>query len=88
MVIGLAAAGREETVAAVKGEGGEVGFAEFEKDAGDGGTAEFIDGGEKEGGGYAFAAKIAVDGNIEDFRFVGDLTGGQEAGGPALCFAH
>jgi hypothetical protein len=88
MVVSLAEAGGGKAVAFVKGAGGEVGFAEFEKNAGDGGAAEFVEGGEEEGGGYALATKIAVDGNIEDFRFIGGLTGGQEADRLAICFAH
>ncbi len=88
MVVGLATAGGGEAVAVVKAAGGKVGFAEFEEDAGDRGAAELVHSGEEERRGCAFAAKIRMDGNIEDFCFVGSLTGGQEANGLATCLAH
>ena len=89
MIVSLAAAGGDEAVAFVKGAGGEVGFAEFEKDVNDRGAGEFVEGGDEERrGSDAFAAKIPVDGNIEDFRFVSGLTSGHEADRSAICFAH
>src|SRR6266446_4060610 len=48
MVVSLAAAGGDEAVAFVKCAGGQVGFAEFEKDAADCGAAELVGGGEEE----------------------------------------
>ena len=57
----------------VKSAGGVVGFAEFQKDARDGGGSKFVEGGEQERGGYTFAAETAVHGDIEDLRFVSNL---------------
>jgi hypothetical protein len=88
MVVSLAAAGGDEAVAFVKCAGGEVGFAEFEKDAVDCGAAELVEGGEEERRGDALPTKIAVDGNIEDFGFVDGLPSGHEADRLAICMAH
>ncbi len=63
-----------------------IGFAEFQEDARDCGAAEFVEGREKEGGSDTFAAEITMDGDIQDFRFVRDLAGGQEAEESSVCF--
>jgi hypothetical protein len=49
---------------------------------------EFVEGGEQERGGDALAAKIAMDGDVEDFGLVRDLAGRQEADEMSACFAH
>src|SRR5258706_274209 len=86
MVISRAAAAGDETVAVVKVAGGEVRFAEFEEYAGDGGAAKAVEGSLEEGGGDPPAAEIAMDGDIQDFRFAGGLAGGDEADELAIAF--
>src|SRR5258708_5666417 len=86
MVISRAAAAGDETVAVVKVAGGEVRFAEFEEYAGDGGAAKAVEGSLEEGGGDPPAAEIAMDGDIQDFRFAGGLAGGDETDGLAIAF--
>src|SRR5260370_20311402 len=88
MVVSLPAAGGDEAVAFVKCAGGQVGFAEFEKDAVDCGAAELVEGRGEERRGDALPTKIAVDGNIEDVGFVDGLPSGHEAGRVAICTAH
>src|SRR6266852_3082553 len=78
-VVSFAVPRGDETVALVKAARGEVGFAKLEEDSRDCRAEEFVEGSAEKRRGDALAAKLGVDGDIQDFRFVSGLASGHEA---------
>ena len=72
----------------VKGAGGKIGFAELEEYRGNRRARKCIESREQERGGDPFAAEIAVNGEIEDFRLVGGLARGHKADDLRVDLAH
>jgi hypothetical protein len=87
-VIGGALADLAEAVFLVEGDGGGVGLADFQEEAGGSAGVKLVQGGEEEGRGDAGAAVGPVDGYIEEFSFVGGLAGHEEAGDFLRGFAN
>ncbi len=71
----------------IESDGGKVGLADFQEDAGGIGTAEVFEGGGEERRGGALAAGAWVDGEVEDFGLVRSLARGEETAYQRLCFA-
>jgi hypothetical protein len=75
-------------VALIELTGGEIRLAKLQEYAGDRRAAKCVQRAEQKGRGNPFATEIPMDGNVEDFGFVGDLASGHEGDYLILGFAH